>query len=1074
MKISNFKFQIKRYWQELFLLFVVGVIFILNITPNAYLTGWDSLQTELNPILGIKRAFFSVWQEYQSFGLTAGMAHGADLIRAVFILPLTLLLPDWIVRYTFHVVMILIGGVGMLKLLRFILKNNNVTTKNVILNEIKDLKDSSHKAQNDNSLSPFPLLGSLFYMLNFAVIQLLFLPFEAFTVFYASLPWLIWIYIKLITKPYTLKPKQLLLFIILNLLATPAFVAQQLFVVYAFILSLLTFGLIISYKLRHRMNQEVRIKKQENNTLHDSKLILHDSQNKISSALTIIKRSVIAAFLIIVVNSFWLLPQGYFLFTNGSVVKESKINQIATSDVLYSNIDRGNLTDIIGFSGFFYDRLDQNQNYLFASWKIHRENPFMIGIILVLFAVVLLGIISKKRYHTPSSAIHIGFLLVFLLCSFALLGNTPGIKELNDLIRENSFINQIFRSPFTKFAVPLALSASYFFMIGAYTLTTFLTKHAPQAIKHMVVFLTTFVLGFFILFQALPVFQGQLFSSEMKVHIPDRYIELMNYFQNVDKNERIALLPDYTFWGWFHTDYGYNGSGYLWYGIEQPIVSRNFDYWSFESESYFWEIKNAVEAEDLEMMERIFEKYNIDYIIFDTSLLPIVATQKSLQYETLEQMLLQSKVLKVEKQWDNLMLFKRLNTPPEKSFMSLSKDVPNIGPNAKLINDDIAYKTYGTYMTSSTKPYDVYYPFLDLFTQTKHVSDAWTITESEANITVESMIPFNPSDGYSITTSSQTTVDLYDAETAVNYIVPFETTLTSTDVSIRFPKIRVDTFSPESAKIGYCLKEQGDLTTYQSQTVIDITTTQGATGCIEFTDSNLDQRYGYFVSTQTENVTGPHLYFYVLDTTKNQAYVEDRIVSNNEHYILGPHFNRGLGYSFTFQNTSYQHIPSTNRVFGLQVYLMPYEDIHGLELIRKQSEPIKKATFSDEFHVEKKNYYTYIVSLSARRSASSETLILNQAYQPGWKAYTLANSKWHIANGLMEMFPFFFGKELEDHVVINNWANGWNLPDSQPSALRSTLVIIYLPQYLQYTGFVFIIVTIIGLILHHRSKKDVI
>ena len=79
----------------------------------------------------------------------------------------------------------------------------------------------------------------------------------------------------------------------------------------------------------------------------------------------------------------------------------------------------------------------------------------------------------------------------------------------------------------------------------------------------------------------------------------------MDYFKNIDKNKRIALLPDHTFWGWFYHRWGYNGSGFLWYGIEQPIVSRTFDSWSSKSEGYFWEMKTAAEAENVEQFEAV-------------------------------------------------------------------------------------------------------------------------------------------------------------------------------------------------------------------------------------------------------------------------------------------------------------------------------------------------------------------------------------------------------------------------------------------------------------------------------------
>ena len=81
-----FKKIVTKYKYQILLTIIVGVLFWVNYQSGTYLSGWDNLQTELNPWLAVKRAFFSVWEEYQSFGLTAGMAHAADLPRAIFLL----------------------------------------------------------------------------------------------------------------------------------------------------------------------------------------------------------------------------------------------------------------------------------------------------------------------------------------------------------------------------------------------------------------------------------------------------------------------------------------------------------------------------------------------------------------------------------------------------------------------------------------------------------------------------------------------------------------------------------------------------------------------------------------------------------------------------------------------------------------------------------------------------------------------------------------------------------------------------------------------------------------------------
>jgi hypothetical protein len=63
----------------------------------------------------------------------------------------------------------------------------------------------------------------------------------------------------------------------------------------------------------------------------------------------------------------------------------------------------------------------------------------------------------------------------------------------------------------------------------------------------------------------------------------------------------------------------------------------------------------------------------------------------------------------------------------------------------------------------------------------------------------------------------------------------------------------------------------------------------------------------------------------------------------------------------------------------------------------------------------------------------------------------------------MKLLIPFFQPEIRDHVLMNNWENGWKLNNEtmrQPASPaggcyngRCDVVLIYLPQYLEYLGF---------------------
>ena len=97
-------------------------------------------------------------------------------------------------------------------------------------------------------------------------------------------------------------------------------------------------------------------------------------------------------------------------------------------------------------------------------------------------------------------------------------------------------------------------------------------------------------------------------------------------------------------------------------------------------------------------------------------------------------------------------------------------------------------------------------------------------------------------------------------------------------------------------------------------------------------------------------------------------------------------------------------------------------------------------------------------------------LILPQSFEKEWKAYQVQSSNFKVQSWANTVFPFVFGKELKDHVLVNGWANGWELND--PKAMKQfnngTIVIVFLPQYLEYIGFLLLLGTFTLLIFAHR------
>ncbi|MCL5746964.1 MAG: hypothetical protein M1277_01635 [Patescibacteria group bacterium] len=994
----NFYNLIRKRWHFIAVFSIALVLFFVNYKPGTYLVGWDSLQTELYPFLGVKRALFSVWEEYQSFGLIAGMAHSADLVRAFIIWILSFILPNNIIRYFFNMAMVAVAGVGMLKLLTF--------------------------AGFDKDKKVFAVLGALFYILNFATVQMMFLPYEAFSVFLGMLPWEIWIFLKIITSE---KPsrKNWMIFLLINILSTPQSYTQQLFMVYGLVLGILALGQIINTR-----------------------------------KLIILKKSILAFILILAINSFWILPQIYFLKTSEKTVQQAKINQLSTNDVWYSNKDNGSIKNFLTFTGYYYDLLDNNQNPIFSAWKQHRNNEIVTIVIYALSGMCILGFFYKNRYGSS-------FSILYAFVAVALLNNTPPFNLISDSVHSNSFLSEIFRSPFTRFSIVYALTASYFFSCGTYLIWFYLKK-----IKNNNIMLTLFglILTSLIIFQSLPAFKGYYISPAMKVKIPKEYFSVINYFRHVDPNKRIALLPDSTFWGWFQTKWGYDGSGFLWYGIEQPIVSRTFDVWSKQSENYYWEEKNALDAGNINAFEKVLDKYDINYLIFDQSQNPIASSAKSIQYTELASIFAASKKISLVKKWGFISLYKVNHGKKIDNFVGVEKNLPNIGPAIQTTNEDTAYLKFGDYITNPNKNYDVFYPFLDLTTQTRLEKKNWTMGESNSDWYMIGSLPKNQNEYRVLNKTNSIDINLYKDNSSISFILPIYTSIDSQKIVVKFPKIVIDDFNPTKTKISNCGKKGNILSLTKDKKLI-ISSNGGAIACFGYPDNSLPQEYGYIVKIENRNIKGRKLFFYILDQTNEQSYTEDRLINNTQYYIIGSRYKSGIGYQLSFQNNSYKNIPSVNELDNLNIYLMPYDYLKNLTLVKRSDKNIITAKAQSKFTAQKLQYYLYSVKVQNAKS-KNEYLILNQAYHEGWKAYEIQNSKFKIQNSLEITFPFLFGTELRDHTLVNNWENGWGLSNLTMKQFNNeTIVVIFWPQYLEYLGFVFLAAALAAVWWLIDSKK---
>jgi len=187
----------------------------------------------------------------------------------------------------------------------------------------------------------------------------------------------------------------------------------------------------------------------------------------------------------------------------------------------------------------------------------------------------------------------------------------------------------------------------------------------------------------------------------------------------------------------------------------------------------------------------------------------------------------------------------------------------------------------------------------------------------------------------------------------------------------------------------------------------------------------------------------------------------------------------GVGYSKTFDNISISSQETVNDIESVMVSPLPYRFLMRMKIVGTENNLKNKTKSTNPTTVLHSYPYHYVIGLA---DINSDMLVLHQSYDEGWEAYTLSKPPGFWAS----TFPWFFGTRLEKHVLVNNWANGWELPVKN-SKLRienlelknknledgkQHIVIIFWPQYLEFVGFGLLVITILAIMLPRSKRSD--
>lgn len=647
-----------------FVVLIAVVIAFQNIDTHTYYSGWDNVHPEFNLSQYAKRVFFGAWLEYQGMGAPAAQGHLAEIPRLPIIAFLKLIVPDNLNRYFFIFLMFLTGGIGMyFYLVHAWLK-----------------KDSAIRSRW------IACLCAIFYLLNIITLQQFYISFEMFTVQFAFFPFLLLSIHALYSHVNT---KNVLLFIFVQLLIAPSAHTPTLFYLGA------VFSLIYGFFLS--------IWHGKNGFFHALKMMIG------------------IGMLTFIANSYWILPNLYYLFHDSKYVTQSVANQLFGMESIWSIRQAGDLKSFLTgihylFSWKVFNFGTLQHEYIFGKWIPHLTQYFT-QFLLVLFTVfAIIGFLLTLFDHKKGPK-RWGMVFMGIMSAVAIWMGVFLPPSFVDYIYHSKTVQEIFRNPFTKFSI-----------IFTFTLTVFLSRFYESIIEKikrvysrklslLISGLILFCSVLSLIYVSFPSFQGNFISDKLKISYPSEYIEMFDYLNTKPHNLRILELPFFTQDGWVTFNWsqngkidGYQGVGFYFFGFPQPLITPDFGRWSEVTDFFYSELKYALNNKDSSQLNSIFNKYQIDLVLVDET--AIDKYKQKYNYEAVHQTLTSIGYIKV---WHkNLISIYEKPRAGMESKLIVPSQITTVHADLDRVRRDYIYESVGDYVTSEEKKADVIYPFMGL------------------------------------------------------------------------------------------------------------------------------------------------------------------------------------------------------------------------------------------------------------------------------------------------------------------------------------------------------------------------
>ncbi len=1034
------KINLKQLLYPCLLLLLTVVIAVINYQPDTFLSGWDTLHPEFNFPLNFKRLIFGVWRSDQGLGALAGHSHMADLPRVFILWLFHFFLPLSFLRYSYIFLCLLLGPIGLYFLISTIV---------------------SKKTRHPNLIA---FISSLLYLFNLSTLQQFYVVFEMFPTQWALLPWILWATLNFLRHN---KKFHLILFFVFTLFAAPQAYAAHLW--YPF------FGVYLLF------------------------LIIYSRFQKKAS-----KSALLLIAFTLLINSFWLLPNLYFIKNGSQFPKDNKSNRLYSQEFLLKNRETGTLKDAALIKGFYfnwniYDFNSRSSPKLMPQWEHHLANTDIQLIGYAVFAASFFGLILAFKQKNKLLLT----LSPFFIIPFALLANrTFPFNIIFDLFLKIPFLQEAFRFIFTKISILALIGLVIFF-------SNFLVYLFDKLKTFKLIYSLSGLVTFLLFIFSYPYFQGQLISPQIKIKYPTTYFQFWDTMSKLEPGKTLAL-PLHEISGWTYYNWGYQGSGHIWFGMPQSIFDRDSDRWEPKNEQAYREFSHAIYSNNPLLFKNAASKHKVRYLFWDQNI--ISTTKKNEDQITFKneiawllERLENEKYISPVFNHEGLILYQTTQDNALVEIKTIDKHVEppfqwsyydphyNFGDYVSLLPTDDATSTYPfrNILTATDRidpdklkisksnhqwlleftspppklnlphpseigniPAAIYLQSFDPSTQTAQVRFEFPLpsqTIGSLNLvhtikTIKNVLFVNFNhfrlDSYLTGLNQETLLgfanifnqyDNYSANTFLDFNFenvpqnnPFFPPFSVKATGIELSPTEIFQHNPDSP--GLILTNNSLI--YQTKK-----DTQGS--LIPFPE--LSHRFGYIIGIKSRYRQGLPLRLCLKNTYTQVCSINDQLdkhkKSDWDHFLIPP-TDPDVGYEIHLNALSFAGITSKTEVESIVLIPIAYSFMAHISSPSTSDTNLPITSLAPDIIYQLPNLS--LVKLRSSETIPTNTYLgLNQSYNKAWHAF-------YLNNGI----PVF----LNDHVLINNWANGWKISKELPG--QTDIYIFFWPQLLEFLGFV--------------------